>query len=188
MEENIASDPYLRMQELEYVFPDGLVIVVEERKPCAAFAFSDAYIVSDAEGNILAVEEKQEDFDYPVITGVNVTEFDVGYPIRTDDTFKFSVMKDFLACLGKYELESQLSNIDLTDVNNILLTTKTGTQIVIGQSDMLEEKLHLVASVLPILDKEGKWGGTLNVSTGEEASYLPGEDSQTGNPESEIYY
>ncbi len=173
----IAQDPHLVLQNIEYAFPNKITLVVSERKEAACFEFMGTYVITDYSGIILGhVESSEQPQHLPVIRGINVTEFALGAKIRTDDTFKQNIMTILLENTTAYQLTDLVREVDLTDTNNITLGLSNGMRVVFGQADQMEEKLAWLQNILKELEKQGKTGGVIDLSSVQMPTYLPPQE------------
>lgn len=185
----IAQDPHLVLQNIEYVFPNKITLVVTERKEAACFEFMGTYVITDYSGIILGhVESSEQPQHLPVIRGINVTEFALGAKIRTDDTFKQNIMIILLENTTAYQLTDLVREVDLTDTNSITLGLSNGMRVIFGQADQIEEKLAWLQNILKELESQGKTGGTIDLSSVQMPTYLPPQEpseppSQEPTPE-----
>lgn len=174
----IAQDPHLVLQNIEYVFPNKITLVVTERKEAACFEFMGTYVITDYSGIILGhVESSEQPQHLPVIRGINVTEFALGAKIRTDDTFKQNIMTILLENTTAYQLTDLVREVDLTDTNSITLGLSNGMRVIFGQADQIEEKLAWLQNILKELESQGKTGGTIDLSSVQMPTYLPPQES-----------
>lgn len=188
VEENISKEPHLRFEDLVYTFPNILTIEVSEREEVACFEFHNSYVITDENGVIVGSETEPNRPDLPIISGINITEFVLGAEIRTDDTFKQSVMKQLLTVTAQYELVGKIDAIDLADINSIGMTLKNGMKVIVGQAEEFEEKMLWLTNILSVLEAEGKTGGTIDVSSTEAPIYQPDASQtpvQTDSPDGE---
>lgn len=169
--DNIMRDPRLRLSKLRYVFPNGLNIIVKERIPAGAIKISTQYVVIDEECNALEMSDSIARYDIPVINGIGVTSSELGYVIRTDDSYKLTVAQNMLHFLNLNEITEDVNYIELSDINSITIQMKSEMKIEIGQGDRLNEKLAWAKAILETLRKEGIRRGTIDVSTENSAIY-----------------
>lgn len=182
----VEADPYLTLEGIEYTFPNTITLVVSERQGTACFEFRGAYVVTDSTGFILESCMEKDRPDLPIIEGINVTEFALGAKIRTDDTYKQDIMTTLLETFAQYNMTDKIARMDLEDVNSITLVLKNGMNANFGQADKIEEKLAWLANILPVLESEGKTGGTIDISSVDMPIYVPpegtAEPATTTNP------
>ena len=108
-----------------------------------------------------------------LIRGISVTEFALGAKIRTDDTYKQSIMTILLESMQSYQLSERIWEIDLQDTNSIIFQLSNGMKVNLGQADQMEEKMAWLHNILEELEAQGLSGGTIDLSSVEAPTYLP---------------
>ena len=95
-------------------------------------------------------------------------------------------MTTLLETFAQYNMTDKIARINLEDVNSITLVLKNGMNANFGQADKIEEKLAWLANILPVLESEGKTGGTIDISSVDMPIYVPpegtAEPAATTNP------
>lgn len=173
----IESDPHFIYRKLQYRFPTGITIVVEERQEAACFAFANTFVTVDAEGLILGHREQFEGRSLPLVEGLEVTEFVLGAEIRTTDTYKQDILRRLLAALCDSEVHAQVDTIDLANVNQLWMRLADGTRVCLGQGAQFAEKLQWLAQILPKIHEEGYSGGTVDLTSVLAPVYVPEQQS-----------
>ena len=145
-----------------------------ERKDAACFEFLGTYVLTDSEGIILGhIQGEEKPEKLPVIRGISVTEFALGAKIRTDDTYKQSIMTILLENMQSYQLTERIWEIDRQDTNSIIFQLSNGMKVNLGQADQMEEKMAWLHNILEELEAQGLSGGTIDLSSVEAPTYLP---------------
>jgi len=191
----VESDALLEYVSLKWDFPDGLILTVNQRQPAAAISFLGSYIVVDEELRVLDVRSEPPAGQYPLLSGINVAEYEVGQVLKTDDTAKETVYRTLAQALAAHSLKDDIAEINLQQTADIMLLTRNGTVIEMGNATALEEKCAWVEATLPQLRSQGKSGGTLFVTGSNGAVYStaqptyptppPAEEPQQDTPEEE---
>jgi len=174
----IETDPYLMFKDVRYTFPQTITIYVEERIAAACIPLEDMYVVIDDEGVVLDIPLSEP--NVPVVRGLSISQYQKGYRMRSDDSYKQVTLTDLLAAISAAELDVDIASIDLRDVNHITFTTTAGMQIVVGQNERLDDKMRWVKTVIPELEKEGITSGSLDVTVEGSAAYSPDVSEDTG--------
>lgn len=181
IKENIESNPYLELVEVDYKLPDTVVLTVAERQPVCLIDYAGNLLLLDRQLIVLAVDGQAEAGNYPAIQGIVIDAVNLGKQIGAADTFKISVATSILDEMKSAEILNMATIIDLTDVNVIRMSTNGGPAILFGQSDLVAEKVRWIKKTLPSLLSEGKTTGTLDVSAGTFATYrLPDGTQDNG--------
>ncbi len=186
IKENLEKEPYIEILEIGKQYPNTIKVTVKEREPKALVKYADSYLLIDGEANMLAILPTLPEESYPVSEGFNINAVTLGKPLATEDTFKVSVLTDIVEELYNKEITDRVVNIDLADINSIKMKTNEGLNIKFGQSDKISDKIKWIKKMIVQLAKEGKKGGSLDVSSGSMATYKPpegvGSNTEEPNP------
>lgn len=177
--ESIAEDPSLRLRTIEFTFPNSIALVVEKRKPSVKISYGGNLLILDDNANVLEVLRTSSDETVPEVTGLAVRSFDVGFPVRTDDEFKTQVMRDTIKYSKKYGIAEIVEKMDFTNINRIVLKIKTGAEIVLGQSDRMNEKFAWIVAILSELGDDLSTG-IIDVSSPGSAIFQAEPDNDIG--------
>lgn len=173
------AEPYLRVAAVERRYPDTLVIAVDERKPVALLPYGNQYLLVDSDATVLETLVDETALEPPVVEGVSVSGAEIGSPVSTEDEFKIAVMQEILQELKTRGLFELIVSVDLSNINNIELTSANGLRIRFGQAEKTADKVKWIANRLPALEREGQSDGILDVSAGSFATYTMMDDAQT---------
>lgn len=165
------AEPYLRVTAIERRYPDTVAITVEERRPMALLPYGNQYLLVDAEATVLETVADPESLETPVVEGISVSGAQIGASVATEDEFKIAVMQEILQELKTRGLFDLIVSVDLSNINNIQLTSENGLRIRFGQAEKTPDKVKWIANRLPALEREGQSDGILDVSAGSFATY-----------------
>lgn len=165
------AEPYLQVVSVRQQYPDTVVIQVAERRPVALLPYGAQYVLTDLGAVALETVSDPFAYDMPIVTGITVNSIEIGSPIVTEDEFKIAVMQEILQELNARDLFGMIESVDLSNVNNIILTSSNGLPIRFGQAEKVQDKVKWIANRLPALEREGQAEGTLDVSAGSFATY-----------------
>ena len=165
----LSSDPYIKPVEVQFKYPDNVLITVEERKEEACIEKDGAFVVIDHEGWVLKVVMTPEEAPYPLIIGLPADSMVVGKQIGTTDTFKIGVLTRVLDASAIAGLA--ISTIDVSLAVDIAMTLSDGLIVELGDDTALAEKLRLVEASKQGIAQMGKSGGVLDVSSVKNAYY-----------------
>ena len=178
IKENIESNPYLELTEIDYKLPDTVVLTVTERQPICIIDYAGNMLLLDRQLIVLSTDGLADAGKYPMLQGIVIDAVNLGKQIGAADAFKMSVATSLLDELKNAEIINMVTAIDLTDVNVIRMNTNGGPSLLFGQSDLVAEKVKWIKKTLPSLISEGKITGTLDVSAGTFATYRLPEGTQ----------
>ena len=171
--ENIEADPHLIVKDILCELPSTLVITVEERSAVACSDFQGNTVALSAELIVLSLNSEAESLDNLIqIRGLDIVQADLSCEIVSDIPYKVSVVQRILEEIISSDINGAITVIDVEDVNNIKLETSDGFDVNFGQGDSYTEKVYWIKTMTEKLSSEGKSGGTIDVSSGDFATYL----------------
>lgn len=175
--EQIEQEAYLRVDSIDIQLPDTIAVTVTEKTPSALIEYSGSVLLVDAELSVLEMDGSAYIGKLPHISGVSVEAVNPGRQIGCADEYKVSVTTEILKSLSVQGVLDDLSDIDLTDLNDIRMQTDQGIDIAFGQAERYDEKTKWIKKVYPTLLKDGVTAGTLDVSVPDMATYRPAADN-----------
>jgi len=165
----IEEDPMIASAGIEIAYPDEIAIMIEERRPAACIVKGDALIVIDRECYVMQVRAQTEADTYPVVSGLQLGDFQIGLRLGAQDMFQLDVLSRVLSAIGDAQMD--ISGVDVTRVADVALYMRDGLTIEIGDDTQLPQKLELAESALQELQKRGESGGILDVASTKSAYY-----------------
>ena len=166
--ERIDADTWIKMVEVKIKYPDQVVITAQQREIAAYVVKDDGLLAVDKECVLLEVVAKDE-AALPQIFGMQMDKFEVGKQLGALDSFVLGVVQRVIAQLNESSLD--VVHIDVSLAANIVLHTKQGIEIEIGDDTQLAAKFELATITLKELGQRGKSGGILDVSAVTSAYY-----------------
>lgn len=163
----LEADKRILFAVVKRQFPGTLVIDIEENVGVAAVPYFSNWLEVDREGRVLAVTTQFASLNLPVVTGLRQAVVKVGD--RLSDELGWEAAA---ACLGAMpsELQNEISEINVSDPNNIVLYSRDPLRIVVGDKSNLENKFSALSSMLTRIrtdQKESFSSGQLDVSSGK---------------------
>ena len=147
----LESHPWIEAVGVRKVFPNRIMIDVQERKPIAIIQLEDLYYI-DAKGVIFARVGDRDRYNYPIVTGLNREALD-----REPEETKQSITKamELLWMTEKERIAplDDISEIHLEKIFGIQCFTKAGGVRVDMGWDDFGEKLKRVSMVWADLQK-----------------------------------
>ena len=149
----LESHPWIDQVRVRKVFPDKILVHIEERRPMAIIQLEELYYI-DTKGEIFTSLGERDEYNYPYLTGLNsrVLEKD---PVDS----KRLIMKalELIRLVGqeKIFLLEEISEIHMEKHFGIHCFTKAeGVEIKMGWEDF-GEKLKRLSLILSDLRKKG---------------------------------
>ena len=168
-------------KSISFRLPAEVVLEVRERVPVAVLPYLSSHIIIDRSGFILDIVKQRDDEPCPVVEGVPLTSLTKGTLLSAGEheSYKEKMLLRLLGEIDKWKVGGLLKGIGLENPDDILLTTKDGIQVQIGQAVELDKKFGwLKSEAYQSVLKNGK-GGTLDVRVPDKAVYRPkdGQDA-----------
>lgn len=178
---NLRADGYIKLCDVAVERPDTVRISVAMRTPAAALQHLGFSYLVDGELSVLESSNGQTDFGVPLIKGASMQQTPVGMTLNMDIRQRELAMELLEAIYGA-GLGELVSEINIADTQNLTLTTRTGQVYRLGDRTNMATKLSLVAPVDAQLSAEGREPGTVDVSGGKYADYIPPESTPAPTP------
>ena len=170
----INSDPYLEFFDLKRIYPSAVRIEVYERQPAGLVVGRQSNYLVDKEG--LVLESMMEaPSNFVMIHGILLSEAATGEKMVAENTYDFDALVNILKDVKYNELTEIITEIDVSDINNIMMTTRTGFIIEFGQSENVSRKILWILAVTEELMQKNIRTGIINVVSGEFAAYRESE-------------
>ncbi len=149
----LETHPWIERVRVGKVFPNKILIQIEERKPMAIIQLEELYYI-DTRGEIFSPVGEGDEYNYPYLTGVTrrVLEKDPAEAKRL-----ISQALEILRIAGREKLSplKEISEIHMEKTFGIRCFTKTeGMEVNLGWED-LEEKLEKLSLIWADLRKRG---------------------------------
>ena len=173
-EKRINALGYVDKVEVKRKFFTRIEIEVTEAKEIAHIAFSGNYVGIDSGGKVLSITKAGKlRKKKVVISGVAVAGAKKGEILEVKSQDKFSTVMQIIDSLKNKELLSRTAGIDVTEMNNIKVTLKGDTEILLGDSSEIDFKMEYAMIVLEKHDDSA--GGVVDIRNTSNVIYQPGE-------------
>jgi len=111
-------------------------------------------------------------WDLVYIYGLNATEYRIGSRIDAPEE-NLAAMKAVLDSIRTHNAGQYVSDLTVSDPKNMTITTRTGIRVKLGDSGNMDNKIKWMYSAVGDLESRGEIRGTLDVSSGTKADYMP---------------
>lgn len=170
----INSNRYLEYLGMEKIFPNALTLYVRERASCADIQVMGVAYQLDAEGMVLERDGAVSlTGDRMVVTGFQVRSIKLGQRIEALNAEQLNAYQAVVNELQLQQFIDQISELNLSDSENLYLITRDGYTIHLGDSKYMRAKIGTVRAVVDKLHEMGKYGGVIEAKTPGEANYSP---------------
>jgi cell division protein FtsQ len=167
----LLTHPWIREVSVRKVFPDRLVVRIEERHPAAMINLDALYYV-DEEGDVFKRLSAYDSKNYPIITGFSRTD------LSARDTVALRNLRRTIDLLHRAEsgvLRQNVSEIHFDPQEGFTLVTRdTGLALKIGTMEP-QEAMQRIEEALPKLSRLGKVRGVVDLKYAGRIFVRPGE-------------
>jgi len=167
----LLTHPWVRSVSVRKVFPDRLVVRIEERKP-AAMVNLDALYYVDEEGTIFKRLTAYDPKNFPIVTGFSRGE------LTARDAVTLQNLRKTLELLRSTEsgvLRQNISEVHFDAQEGYTLVTRdSGLQLKIGMMEF-REAMKRIEEALPKLSSVGQARGIVDLKTAGRIYVRPGE-------------
>ncbi len=172
--EKVESNRYLVFVSLEKRFPNAVILNVRERVARVNLMVMGVTYVLDEDGMVLErMNSVSLDNDLPTVTGMQAREVRVGRVLAAQKETQLSGMHSVLEELVLQGCIGEISEINLSSMESVYLTTRDGYTVNIGGTDDLRAKIGTMRAVVAKLREMGKSGGVIDATVPGEATYSP---------------
>lgn len=174
----LLENPRIKAVRIQRVYPDRLVIAIEERKPLAAIAGGGSYAIIDQEGYVLTISG--ETGGLLEVYGLGSAGFQLNERLGETDDYNSSILLRMVQALDQAGVVEDMVSLDMTQPLSINLQSREGYTIHVGQAEDLEEKLDHLPLVLAKVQAMGYTGGTIDLAVRGDPVYTPPRAAATG--------
>lgn len=160
----------VRLDGVERVYPDTLILSVSQRQPRAMLLHLGDICILDEECCVIATVDSVSNSDLIYVRGMSVTQYTPGVPLQSGmgETEAYCAI---MQALEYNDARAYVSEMDLSDVRDLRLITRTGITVVLGDESNMRNKIAWMRSTVADLELRNEGGGTLDVSSGTKADY-----------------
>lgn len=175
----ISSLPYIGSVSITRELPSTLVINITDTSVAAAFQNKGAFILINDAGKVLDADANILGEGLPIVSGIEIESFQEGEII----TFKTQESGDVLIELLKAVTESGMTGvteIDLTNIDDIVMRYDNRIKILVGSSVKLKTKILRAASAIERENEINQYEvGVLNLKNDPNVYFKSGEEDTT---------
>ena len=178
--EGINSHRYLIFDHMEKVFPDRVTLYIRERRAKANIEISGRYYQIDETGMVLEYVGN----NHPQDSLINITGLQPKGSVSPGAMITSSRLEAYTALMAEIEIQGfsgQVSELNLSDPDNLTLVTVDGYTVYLGEATDLRAKIGTVRAVVDKLNEMvsngelAQKGGIVDASIPGEAVYTPAE-------------
>ena len=176
VEERITSDYRLQFRYMATQLPSTVVISVREREPCCWLTYCGIMYVMDK--NRMVLYESENPSEQPQnlveIKGLEVrSNTMVGQYVNLGNEQQKSIFRELFQEMKVLNCIDKIADADISNTNSILLATRNGFTVALGDGNNIHAKLRSMLLVQDKLVELGYSSGTINVTNPEKPMFIP---------------
>lgn len=140
----IALNPMVGDVQITRKLPRTILVNITERKPLAIIPDKGSFIIVGDGGYVLARVKNLSSVNLPMLTGLKTAGANPGKIIADE---KIQIALKYLLTMS-LNLRAAVSEINLTDVNNIRIYTIDGVEVRFGDDTRIADKIKLYGEVI----------------------------------------
>ncbi len=173
---NIESTVYLRFRYLEKELPDTVILSVREREACCWMTWCGIFYTMDKERMVLfeTEEEGVRPSNLVRVDGLRIRSgCMVGQTLMLESAEQQSVFTNLFLEMKVLGCTEDIAEADLSNLSSLLLTTRDGFTVRLGDANNLHAKLRSMLLTRDELVRRGYNGGIINVVNLENPIFSP---------------
>jgi len=172
--QNLSSDHTIIFEGMQKDYPSTIYLYISERESVASIQWLGILYTLDDEGMVMDENNTTASPEgMPRVTGLQVTSIHVGQKLEVRNREQMQAYYDIISELELQYYLDQISEINLSDTDNLYLLIENGISVRLGTSEYMRAKIGAIRTDIPYLEQLGKSSGVLDVSTPEDAKYSP---------------
>ena len=176
VKERIQSDYRLRFNYMARELPGTVIISIREREPCCWLTYCGILYVMDKNRMVLYESEdpNSKPSELVEIKGLEVrSNTVVGQFVTLGNEAQQSIFTELFKEMKVLNCTGRIAEADISNTSSILLTTRDGFTVSMGDRNNIHAKLRSMLAVLDKLHEMGYTGGTISVANQETPLYTP---------------
>lgn len=169
---NLESSGKFALESVYVQYPNTVVLTVRDRTKDAMIMNGGKMLVLDSDGYVIEVHDTVPENSGVYVTGLNFTNYRIGTQIALSET-QMLAFHNILEALRSQQAADLVSDVNMSDVNDLRITTRTGILVKLGDADNMETKILWMRSAVLDLESRQETKGTLDVSSATKADYMP---------------
>ena len=170
----IQSDYRLKFRYIAREMPATVILSVTEREPCCWLTYCGIMYVMDKNRMVLYESENPAEIpaDLVEVKGLEIrSNTIIGQMISLGSETQGSIFTDLFVEMKVLGCTDQIAEADISNADSILLTTRDGYTVALGDRTNIHAKLKSMLLVRYQLVEMGKQGGTIRVTDPETPIY-----------------
>lgn len=170
----LSKDHTIVFKGMQKEYPGTIYLYIEERKVAAAMQWLGVLYLLDDEGMVMEQRNDSALPDgLPVVTGFRAGSIYVGQKLMLRSQNQLDAYCNIVSELEKQLYTDQVAEINLANPESIYLITREGVTVRMGDASIMRAKIGAVRTYMAYLRQLGKFSGVLDVTTPEDATFMP---------------
>lgn len=170
----MSKDHTIIFKGMQKEYPGVIYLYIEERNVTAAMQWLGVLYLLDDEGMVM---EQRTDSTLPeglpVVTGFKAGNIYVGQKLTLRSATQLEAYQTIIEELQLQLYTDQVSEINLSDPENIYLITREGVTVRLGDGSQMESKIGSVRTAMAYLRQLGSFSGVLDVTQPQSPTFMP---------------
>ncbi len=164
----LEKNAYIASAKIDRQIPDTYVIKIEEKKPTLAVKYKEGYVILDEKGT--AIDYTEESKTATVLTGINITKYEIGEVPSMEDGCDLSSLLHMLGKVNESGLYFKRAEmITATSVKANI----TDTLLCQGECSDIASNVESIKAAVYDLGQRGVSRGVIHVSDDGYAAFNP---------------
>ncbi|MCL2399208.1 MAG: FtsQ-type POTRA domain-containing protein [Defluviitaleaceae bacterium] len=147
--QNIMENHYIDRVMFRRVFPNTLIITIQERFLSGYIKFLEGvYLYIDEQGRVLDVRPYRGE-DLPIITGLRFSQFHLGQPLEVDYPDTFNTVVIYAQLLNQHNLVEYVSQMDVSNPSNTRIRIYN-IEVQLGDTQNAHEKILTLKEIIQV--------------------------------------
>lgn len=169
---NINAAGRIAYDAAEIRYPDTLILYVHERQAAAMAAHAGLVLILDENGVVINTEAQIPNSDLMYISNFDISAYGIGETVNANPQ-QLEAYCAVAQAVQANNARAYVSELDLSDTNNIVIITRTGIRVQLGNASNMDSKIAWMKSAVSDLEARGSNSGTLDVASGTKADFMP---------------
>lgn len=170
MQRSLESSGALKCLSIDTQLPSTVIITVERRIPRMVADYGGSIALLDGDCYVISVSREMPEGNYIYVTGISPKDAVPGRRIGTDN-LRLEAVCTILDAVDMTGTVEYISEINAADVDGLYLYSRTGIQVMLGDTGDMESKLIWMKYALIDLEGRGNVTGKLDVTGGKQADF-----------------
>ena len=169
---NLESGGIYALDDVKTKKPNTVILSIRKRTRDAVVRNGGKYLVLDSDGYVIEADDVMPEDSGVYVYGLDATSYHVGGRITAPEERLLS-MKEALDSIRSQNAAQYVSDLTVSDPDNMMITTRTGMRVKLGDRENMDDKILWMRMAVSDLEGRGDTRGTLDVSSGTKADYMP---------------